>query len=208
MKTIIITGPSGSGKSFLSNKLLNLFPDTILIKTDSYYKDSIFIKFLSIIVRDIYDRTVSIKRKELIDNLKSINNKSRIIKSHYYDFKNRRSFNRSLSLNYDVEDQLLIIEGIFAHRLDIDYQNTINIICEENKQICFKRRLIRDQKERGRSVNEVKEKFSKSWYLFYQNIEEYKKKYETIKINPLKKNSYEKLVIKLIKSQKKTKKNK
>ena len=208
MKTLIITGPSGSGKSFLSNKLLNLFQDTILIKTDSYYKDSKFIKFLSIFVRDIYDRPVSIKRKELGDNLKSINNKSRVIKSYYYDFKNRRSFNRKLRLNYKVEDQLLIIEGIFAHRLDIDYQNTINIICEENKQICFKRRLIRDQKERGRSVNEVKEKFSKSWSLFYQNIEEYQKNYETIKINPIKKNSYDKLVIKLIKSQKKTKKNK
>jgi len=208
MKTLIITGPSGSGKSFLSNKLLNLFQDTIIIKTDSYYKDSKFIKFLSIFVRDIYDRPVSIKRKELVNNLKSINNKSRVINSYYYDFKKRRSLNRRLNLNYEVEDQLLIIEGIFAHRLDIDYQNTINIICEENKQICFKRRLIRDQKERGRSVNEVKEKFSKSWYLFYQNIEEYKKKYETIKVNPLKKNSYDKLVIKLIKSHKKTKKNK
>ena len=206
MKTIIITGPSGSGKSFLSNKLLNLFPDTILIKTDSYYKDSIFIKFLSIIVRDIYDRTVSIKRKELIDNLKSINNKSRVINSFNYDFKKRRSLNRRLNLNYEVEDQLLIIEGIFAHRLDIDYQNTINIICEENKQVCFKRRLFRDQTERGRSVNEIKEKFSKSWSLFYQNIEEYQRKYETIKINPIKKNSYDKLVIKLIKSKKKLRK--
>ena len=50
MKTIIITGPSGSGKSFLSNKLVKIFPDTIVIKTDYYYKDSKFIKFLSIIL--------------------------------------------------------------------------------------------------------------------------------------------------------------
>ena len=208
MKTVVITGPSGSGKSFLSNNLLKLFPETILIKTDSYYKDSKFIKLLSIIVRDIYDRPMSIRRKELNDNLKSINNKSNIINSFYYDFKNRRSLNKTININYEVEEQLLIIEGIFAHRLDIDYNNTLNIICEEDKLICFKRRLNRDQIERGRSVTEVKEKFYRSWYLYYKNIEEYIKKYETIKINPIKKDSLDKLILSLLLSQKKTKKNK
>ena len=102
----------------------------------------------------------------------------------------------------------MIIEGIFSHRLNIDYKNTINIICEEDKLICFKRRLKRDQIQRGRSINEVKEKFDKSWFLFYQNIHEYKNTYETIKINPVKKDSYNKLVRSLIMDQKNTKRNK
>ena len=55
MKTLIITGPSGSGKSNLSKKISKLFNNTIVIKTDSYYKDNIFIKFLSIFQYDIYD---------------------------------------------------------------------------------------------------------------------------------------------------------
>ena len=32
MKTIVITGPSGSGKSYLSNKLSKLFYNSIVIK--------------------------------------------------------------------------------------------------------------------------------------------------------------------------------
>ena len=207
MNTIIITGPSGSGKSFLSKELSKLLQNSIIIKTDSYYKDNKFIKFLSILFTDIYDRPVSIKRKELIENLKLIYNKSGVINSYYYDFKRKRSFNKLINLTYQHEEQFLIIEGIFSHRLDIDYKNCINIICEENKLICFKRRLSRDQKERGRSVNEVKGKFSKSWDLFYKNIKEYMNNYETFTVSPLKKDSCNKLVD-LIKSQKKTKKNK
>ena len=202
MKTIIITGPSGSGKSFLSNKLSNLFPDTILIKTDSYYKDSKFIKFLSIFMSDIYDRPESIKRKELIDNINLINDKSSVINSYYYDFKKRESLNKRVTINYKSNEQLLIIEGIFAHRLNIDYKNTINIICEKDKHICFKRRLKRDKNERGRSASEVKKRFAKSWILFYQNIQEYIKNYETVRIDPLKKDSYNKLVKNLRISQK------
>ena len=56
MKTLIITGPSGSGKSYLSKRISKVFNNTIVIKTDSYYKDNIFIKFLSLIQYDIYDR--------------------------------------------------------------------------------------------------------------------------------------------------------
>ena len=153
MKTIIITGPSGSGKSYLSKKLSKLLHHTILIKTDSYYKDSDYIKFLSILLNDIYDRPFSIKRKELLNNINLLNNKAEIINSYNYDFKRKKSFNKIISVNYDIEKQFLIIEGIFAHRLDIDYTNSLNIICKEDKHICLKRRLRRDQKNRGRSAS-------------------------------------------------------
>ena len=50
MQTIIITGPSGSGKSYLSSKLSKLFMNSIVIKTDSYYRniDKKRIKILSL----------------------------------------------------------------------------------------------------------------------------------------------------------------
>ena len=198
MKIIVITGPSGSGKSYISNKISKFFSDTIIIKTDSYYRDSRLFKFLSILFFDIYDRPMSIRRKELMNNLKSIKNKSSAVNFRHYDFKRRKSIIKNITLNKNDENRFLIIEGIFAHRLDINYKNTINIICEEDKNICLKRRLQRDQEDRGRTAEEITRKFSKSWYLFYQNIDKYINCNKIIKIKTSEKTSYNDLFIKLV----------
>ena len=142
MKTIIITGPSGSGKSILANKLYKDLENSIILKTDSYYRDNLLIKFLSIFMNDIYDRIISIKDKEIKKAIKSIHNNEEKIILYNYEFKNRKS--SKLSKKDKTKTQFLIVEGIFAHRIDIDYKKTINIICQENKEICYQRRLKRD----------------------------------------------------------------
>ncbi len=197
MQTIIITGPSGSGKTFISNKLTKLFKDSILIKTDSFYRDNILIKFLSIFLYDVYDRPLSIKKNAIKKILRSIHNKDQFITFYNYDYKRKYSSNTKININYTANNQFIILEGIFAHRLELNYKDTINIICEEGKEICYKRRLLRDQLERGRKNKEVKKKFSKSWYLFYRNIKEYIEKNKIISLDREDKISYEKLVINL-----------
>tara|TARA_Y100001968_G_C19428426_1_gene755693 strand:- start:545 stop:1144 length:600 start_codon:yes stop_codon:yes gene_type:complete len=197
MKTIVITGPSGSGKSYLSKKLSEIFYNSIVVKTDSYYRDNILIKFLSIFLYDIYDKPFSLKKKEIKQILTSIQNKDRLISFHNYDFKKKNSSISKKRINYKTYNQFLILEGIFAHRLDLDYQETINILCEEKKEVCFNRRLKRDQIERGRNNKEVKKKFNKSWTLFYQNIEKYINSNKVIRLNTDKKISYDKLVLDL-----------
>ena len=201
MKTLIITGPSGSGKSYLSKKISKLFNNTIVIKTDSYYKDNIFIKFLSIFQYDIYDRPISFKKSEIKKTLRSLNNNDRLISFYKYDFKRKHSSKSEGSINYEGENQLLIVEGIFAHRLDLNYNETINIICKEEKDICFKRRLKRDQLERGRDSREVNKKFNKSWYLYYENVQKYLNNFEVLSINPLDMISYDQLVLYLQKQK-------
>ncbi len=183
MKTIIITGPSGSGKSYITNRLMELLDNTIVIKTDSYYKDDILIKLLSILRNDIYDRNISFKRKDLMNTLQSIYNKENIAKIYFYDFKVKKSVKSKINLNYKDNNQLLILEGIFAHRLNLNYQKTINIECVEKKEICYKRRLKRDTIERGRKINEVNDRFSRSWDLFYKNIKYFKIKNHVISLN-------------------------
>ena len=194
MKIIVITGPSGSGKTYLSNKLAKLFDNSILIKTDSYYRDNILIKFLSIFLCDIYDRPLSINKKEIKKTLRSIYNKDKLITSYKYDFKRKKSSHSKTCINYKGDNQFLILEGIFAHRLDLNYQETINIICEESNYICFTRRLIRDQLERDRKISEVNNKFKRSWNLFYNNIRKYKDRNKKISLNPVNKISYDNLV--------------
>ena len=194
MITIVITGPSGSGKTYLSSKLYKLFDNSIVIKTDSYYRDNILIKFLSILFCDIYDRPLSINKKELTNTLSAIQNKDKLITFYQYDFKRKQSSYSKKSINYKGENQFIILEGIFAHRLDLNYQETINIICEEKKDICFKRRLIRDKLERNRNTSEVNRKFTRSWNLFYKNIIRYIDINRKISLNPVDKISYDKLV--------------
>ena len=201
MKTLIITGPSGSGKSYLSKKISKLFNNTIVIKTDSYYKDNIFIKFLSIFQYDIYDRPISFKKSEIKKTLRSLHNKDRLISFYNYDFKRKQSSKLEGIINYEGDNQLLILEGIFAHRLDLNYNETINIICKEEKDICFKRRLKRDQLERGRDSREVNKKFNKSWYLYYENVQKYLNNFEVLSINPLDMISYDQLVLYLQKQK-------
>ena len=201
MKTLIITGPSGSGKSYLSKKISKLFNNTIVIKTDSYYKDNIFIKFLSIFQYDIYDRPISFKKSEIKKTLRSLHNKDRLISFYNYDFQRKRSSKTEENINYEGDNQLLILEGIFAHRLDLNYNETINIVCEEEKDICFKRRLKRDQLERGRDSREVNNKFNISWYLFHENVQNYLNNFEVLSINPLDMDSYNQLVLYLKKQK-------
>ena len=202
MKTIVITGSSGSGKSYLSNKLSKVFYNSIVIKTDSYYRDSILIRFLSIFICDIYDRPLSIKKKKLIKTLRSIYNKDRLISYYKYDFKTKSSSKSKLNINYSDEYQFLILEGIFSHRLGLNYQETINIVCEEEKEICFTRRLRRDQLERGRNNREVFKKFDKSWYLFYDKLKKFINENDVLSLNTVDKISYNNLVLNL-QSQKK-----
>ena len=206
MKTIVITGPSGSGKSYLSDRLSKLFCDSIVIKTDSYYRDNLLIRLLSIFLYDIYDRPLSIKKNELKKTIDSIHKKDKLITFYKYDFKRKNSSHSKKIIKYTVDNQFLILEGIFAHRLDLNYQKTINIVCEEEKELCFKRRLTRDQLERGRNNREVNNKFNKSWQLFSQNIKGYINGKKVLIIRPSIKIKYEKLVVKL-QNINKTKKN-
>ena len=197
MKTIIITGPSGSGKSYLANKLEKIFKKSIVIKTDSYYRDNFLIRLFSFFQYDIYDRFLSINKYALYSTLRSIYNEKSLITLFYYDFKKRKSFKSKSNINYKDKIPFLIIEGIFSHRLNINYQETINILCEEEEEICYQRRLKRDKKDRGRNSYEVKKKFTRSWYLFYKNVNNYINIKNKIIKNPVDKNSFNELVLNL-----------
>ena len=197
MNIIVITGPSGSGKTYLSNKLSKLFDHSIVIRIDSYYRDNFLIRFLSIFLYDIYDRPLSIMKNELNKTLRSIHNKDKLISFYKYDFKRKNSSHSKLKMNYKGENQFIILEGIFAHRLDLNYQETINIVCEERKEICFKRRLIRDLLERGRNNSDVNKKFNRSWFLFYKNLKNFIQNNNVISLIPDDIISFDKIVFNL-----------
>ena len=183
MKTIVITGPSGSGKTLLSKKLSRLFENSIVIKTDSYYRDDIIIKFLSFFIYDIYDRSISIKNKELIDTISSIYNKDETTIFYNYDFRSKISTKISRNIEHRTEMEYLILEGIFAHRLNLNYDDSLNIFCNETKEICYQRRMKRDELERGRAKKEINKRFSRSWDLYFKHFKKYTNTNKVLNIN-------------------------
>ncbi|MBW3042018.1 uridine kinase [Prochlorococcus marinus] len=194
MNIIIITGPTCTGKTILSNKIAEIFKDTIIIKTDSYYRDNLYIKLLSTFINDIYDRLISIKSRELMNTINSIYNKKKSVLFYNYDFRTRHSSILSRPITYNNKSRFVILEGVFAHRLNLDYKKTINIICKENKELCYQRRLKRDKTERARNTKEVNNRFSKSWSLYFKNVNKFTNDNEIIYINQSKKESFNNLL--------------
>ena len=199
MKLIIISGPSGSGKTTLSNNLCKVYKNTIVIKTDSYYRDDILIKFLSIFCFDIYDRFISINKIELINTISSILSKKKYVTFHDYNFITKKSSNVVKKINYKVKDLVVIIEGIFAHRMlpYLKEQVSFKILCIGQKELCYRRRLIRDKEDRGRDKQEVLKKFNKSWKLYYKNSQKYRNQKHIFLINTFDNLSYNDLISKL-----------
>ena len=194
MKTIVITGPSGSGKSFLSKIINKVFSNTIVISTDSYYRDDLIIKLLSFFLHDIYDRLISIKEKKILLTINSLIKKEKTTIFYNYDFKSKKSSKHLRFIKSQKNIRFIILEGIFAHRLELNYNNTINILCDQNKELCRNRRIRRDQLERGRNINEVSRKFNKSWYLYFKNLNNFKKQKKIITLRSDDNNVYKKLI--------------
>ena len=198
MNIIVITGPSGSGKTKLTNNLCKLFKKSIVIKTDSFYRDDILIRILSKFIIDIYDRIISIKRKELVTTLYSILKKDKLIKTYQYNFKTKKSSKNYLIPEYISDNQFIILEGIFAHRLSeiMNKKITMIIYCNEEKEICYERRLKRDISDRARTIKEVKNRFERSWNLFQIHSKNLSND-DVFYFKDHKKDLYEQLLIKL-----------
>jgi len=178
MKSIIIgiTGGSSSGKTYLSNKLINKFGknNINLIQMDSYYND---LKYLSMEEREKnnFDQPNAFDFNLLLNHLKNLDNKGNV-EIPIYDYK---THTRSNKTNKIIEKPILIIEGIFAlyNKKIRDLMNlTIYIDIENN--IRKERRIKRDTIQRNRTEDSI-------IYQYENIVEPMYKKY----ISPMKNKS-------------------
>ena len=168
MKLIIICGPTGSGKTTLSKKILKTLKNGIILHTDNYYKTGIFSRILSKIIPFYFDKKISFNYKLFIRHLEFIL-KYRISNFSYkYNYKSKsitKIYKRTKNLRY------VIVEGIFGQEISksIKINNCILINLQINKQTCMKRAIQRDLIERGKRKDIAKRDFIKAWQLFYKN---------------------------------------
>ena len=169
MKLIFISGPSGSGKTTLSNQIKEKIKNSIILRTDNYYKTGLESRLLSKFLKVYFDRSISFNYKLFNKDFKYIIKNGTSIKERSYDFE-RKKINKIFNETNNIN--VLIIEGIFAKEFARKFCNQDYYFLELkiNKNDCMKRVVERDIKERGKSKKKAEEDFLKSWDVYYEKF--------------------------------------
>ena len=161
MKIIFISGPTGSGKTTLSKRIAKEIENSFILSTDNYYKTGKISKLISSLVNGYFDRTISFNIDLFQKEFQFICKNKEIRQQCLYDFKKKTIKNFYIK---KTNLKLLIIEGIFAKDFLYKLKNQKILLIEINakKDVCMKRAINRDIKERGKSKNLAKSNFLNS----------------------------------------------
>ena len=175
MKLIFISGPSGSGKTTLSSQIIKKNNDGYVLSTDNYYKTGLISRLLSKFVEGFFDRRISFNYKLFKKDFDFIYKNRISIHDRYYNFE-KKTLKKILNKKNNIS--FLIVEGIFAK----EFSNTLNnknyyfLEIKTKKNLCMRRVIQRDSKERGKDKKQAKNDFLKSWDIYYEKF-----KYSSIK---------------------------
>ena len=148
-----VTGGSGSGKSRVSMKLMEIFADlsVMMLQHDFYYKDQSHLPFEERLKTN-YDHPLAFDTDLFVADLNRLL-EGQAIDKPVYDFANHT---RSNEVIHQESKDVIIVEGILIledPRLR-DLMD-IKVYVDTDDDIRLARRILRDIKERGRSVESV-----------------------------------------------------
>ncbi|GEP78567.1 uridine kinase [Staphylococcus carnosus] len=156
--TIIgIAGGSGSGKTSVTNEILhNLEGHSVaLIAQDYYYKDQSHLTFEERLKTN-YDHPFAFDNDLLIQNLMDLRN-GIPVEVPTYDYVNHTRSAETIA--FQPKD-VIIVEGIFAlENKTLRDLMDVKIYVGTDADLRILRRLMRDTKERGRSMESVIEQY-------------------------------------------------
>ncbi|ANZ33229.1 uridine kinase [Staphylococcus carnosus] len=156
--TIIgIAGGSGSGKTSVTNEILhNLEGHSVaLIAQDYYYKDQSHLTFEERLKTN-YDHPFAFDNDLLIQNLMDLRN-GIPVEVPTYDYVNHTRSAETIA--FQPKD-VIIVEGIFAlENKTLRDLMDVKIYVDTDADLRILRRLMRDTKERGRSMESVIEQY-------------------------------------------------
>ena len=169
MKIILISGPSGSGKTTLSNQIISKIKNGKVLSTDNYYKTGLISKFFSKFTRYYFDRIISFNYKLFKKDFNFIlkNGISKYERLYNYEEKTIKTF-----LKKTNNIKFIIIEGIFSKDFTnaLYDENYFFLELKINKNLCMKRVVQRDLKERGKAKKQAENDFLKSWDIYYEKF--------------------------------------
>jgi len=173
-----ITGGTGSGKSTVAKQILkrNGEGNVVIIEQDSYYKDQSHLAFEERIKRN-YDHPLAFDNELLIKHLKNLLNNIPIEKP-IYDFEQHTRKDKTITV---FPRKIIILEGILI-LYDEEIRNLcdIKIFVDTDSDVRVIRRIKRDIKERGRSLDSVIEQYMKTVRPAHMQFVEPTKKFADI----------------------------
>lgn len=148
-----IAGGTGSGKSTVTREIYKSITDknVAIIEQDSYYKDQSNISFEER-VKTNYDHPFAFDNELLISHLKDLLN-GKSIQKPIYDFENH---NRKKETVLVEPKDIIVLEGILI-LYDEDLRNLMDIklFVDTDADVRVIRRILRDIKDRGRTLDSV-----------------------------------------------------
>ncbi|TFU60028.1 uridine kinase [Gemella sp. WT2a] len=148
-----IVGGSGSGKTTVTKRVIEeLSQDkVVLIEQDYYYKNQDHLT-MEERVKTNYDHPDAFDNDLLAQHLQELI-QGREVDMPIYDYVNHT---RSSETKHQESKEVIILEGLFGlYSKTLREQLDIKIFVDTPSDIRILRRLLRDMKERGRSVESV-----------------------------------------------------
>lgn len=174
-----IAGGSASGKSSISAELYKLCIEkksVQIIRQDDYYKDQSHLS-MDERVRTNYDHPFAFDNDLLSSHLELLIN-GQPIQKPMYDFVNHT---RSKQTELIVSTDVIIIEGLFVlENEEIRKKLDIKIFVDTDADIRFIRRMLRDVKERGRTLDSVVNQYVKTVRTMHDRFVEPSKRYADV----------------------------
>lgn len=173
VRLIGITGGSGSGKSTVVRRIKEAYPEAVVISQDSYYRSAPFISNDNITAYN-FDHPDAFDMDLMLDNLRNLKD-GRACMMPQYDFVHHRRRDEFVRVE---PSNLIILDGlmIFYDERIMDVLD-LKLYVDTPADIRFIRRLQRDIKERGRTVESVIEQYTKvvrpGHFNFIEPMKEY-----------------------------------
>ena len=150
---IAISGRSGSGKTTVVKKLIEILDEdnVCCLHQDSYYKDQ---SHLSIEerIKINFDHPGTIEVDLFTQHLKELM-EEKSVRKPIYNFATRT---RDKHFETVIPKNIILVDGLHVLNIEeIRNLAAVKIFIDTDIDICFIRRLLRDTKERGRSVDSV-----------------------------------------------------
>jgi len=171
-----IAGGSGSGKTTLAENICRMFPNSVLISQDSYYKDLSHLPF--------EDRA-----KENFDHPNAL--EFSLLREHLFDLKNEKGIEQpNYNFHCHVREkttvwmeptQIILVEGILLLAApEVRDLFDIKIFVDADDDVRVLRRIERDMKERSRDFNSIKEQYLQTVKPMYDAFVAPSKKYADV----------------------------